>query len=65
MTAKHEAKRREDRRMTAATERVTGHFYCSSSAHMATGTPVIIRGRKVCRGCADQRRRILKEKARG
>ncbi|WP_168171220.1 hypothetical protein [Rhodanobacter sp. B04] len=27
--------------------------------------PVIIRGRKVCQACADQRKKVLREKARG
>lgn len=65
MTTKHEATKREERRLTAAAERATGQFYCSSSAHMATGTPVIIRGRKVCQACAAQRKKVLKEKNRG
>jgi hypothetical protein len=56
---------RKDRRQTAALERVTGTFHCSSSNHFATGDPVIIRGRKVCQACAAQRRQILKENARG
>jgi hypothetical protein len=56
---------RLERKQTAAVEQATGQFYCSSSAHMATGTPVIIRGRKVCQACADQRKKVLKEKARG
>jgi hypothetical protein len=56
---------RIERKQTAAAEQITGQFHCSSSNHFAAGTAVIIRGRKVCRGCADQRRRILKEKARG
>lgn len=56
---------REDRRCTAAAERATGQFHCSSSNHFATGTPVVIRGRKVCQACAAQRKKTLMEKARG
>lgn len=50
---------REDRRLTAAVEQATGKFHCSSSAHWATGAPVIIRGRKVCQACATKRRATL------
>lgn len=46
--------RRIDRRATAAADRSTGTFYCSSSAHRAAGTPIIIRGRRVCQACAAQ-----------
>ncbi len=56
---------REERRLTAAAERATGQFHCSSSAHWATGEPVIIRGRKVCQACAAKRRKTLKGKAHG
>lgn len=59
------AQRRIDRRTTAAADRSTGTFYCSSSAHRAAGKPVIIRGRKVCQACANQRRQVLKGKAHG
>jgi len=45
--------------MTAAAERVTGKFHCSSSNHWATGAHVIIRGRKVCKACADKRRSVM------
>ncbi|TPG50704.1 hypothetical protein EAH75_04500 [Rhodanobacter glycinis] len=55
------ARKVEDRRLTAVADRATGKFYCSSSAHRAIGTPVIIRGRKVCQACADKRRRVLME----
>lgn len=65
MTTTQEAKKREERRLTAAAERATGQFYCTSSNHFAAGAPVIIRGRKVCQVCADQRNKALKEKARG
>lgn len=51
--------REEERRMTAAAERVTGKFHCSSSNHWATGACVIIRGRKVCKACADKRRSVM------
>lgn len=56
---------RTERKQTAAAEQATGQFHCSSSNHFATGTPVIIRGRKVCQTCAAQRKKVLKEKGRG
>lgn len=56
---------RIDRRTTAAADRSTGTFYCSSSAHRAAGTPIIIRGRRVCQACAAQRKQVLKERDRG
>lgn len=65
MTASYEAKKREERRLTAVTERATGTFHCSSSNHRAKGQPVIIRGRKVCQACADQRKKVLKGRAHG
>jgi hypothetical protein len=64
MTNRHPAERIE-RKQTAAAEQITGQFHCSSSNHFATGTPVIIRGRKVCQACAAQRKKVLKEKIRG
>lgn len=59
------APRRIDRRNTAAADRSTGTFYCSSSAHRATGTPTFIRGRRVCQACAAQRKQVLKAKTHG
>jgi hypothetical protein len=56
---------RLERKQTAVADQITGQFHCSSSNHFATGKPVIIRGRKVCQACADQRKKVLKEKARG
>lgn len=50
---------RLERKQTAAAELATGQFHCGSSNHFATGTPVIIRGRKVCQACADQRKQRL------
>lgn len=61
----HVAQQRADRRLTAAADRATGKFYCSSSAHRSIGTPVIINGRKVCQACADKRRLVLMGKANG
>ncbi|CAM5588893.1 hypothetical protein [Rhodanobacter lindaniclasticus] len=58
------AYQRADRRRTAAAERATGQFYCSSSGHFATGDPIIVRGRKVCQACAHQRKQALKEMLR-
>lgn len=60
------ARQRDDRRLTAAADRFTGKFYCSSSAHRASGPYVLINGRKVCQACADKRRQVLKKgKANG
>lgn len=56
-------KRRKERLTTAAVERATGQFWCTSSAHFAVGEPVNVRGRKICAACAAQRARNLKEKA--
>lgn len=56
---------KKEARQTAVVEKITGQFHCSSSNHSAAGTPVIIRGRKVCQGCAAKRKQVLKEKARG
>lgn len=53
---------REEQRTTAAVDRATGSFYCSSSAHRAHGQPVIIRGRKVCQACAAQRQQVLQHR---
>lgn len=65
MTTTAKAQAREERRMTAVTEQITGKFHCSSSNHFATGKPLIIRGRKVCQACSDKRKQAIKEKARG
>ena len=63
---RHEtAQQREERRLTAAAERATGQFRCTSSAHWATGEPVIIRGRKICQACAAQRRQRLAAARKG
>lgn len=59
------AQQREERRLTAVADRATGKFYCSSSAHRASGPYVMVNGRKVCQPCADKRRRALLEKANG
>lgn len=59
------AQQREDRRLTAVADRATGKFYCSSSAHRASGPYVIVNGRKVCQACADKRRLVLMGKAHG
>ena len=56
---------REDRQFTAAAERATGQFHCSSSNHFATGEPVIIRGRKICQACAQQRAERLRNRIHG
>ena len=56
---------RIDRRRTAAAELATGKFWCTSSAHMAKGDPVIVHGRKVCAACAAKRNKVIKEKTRG
>jgi len=56
---------RAEQNLTAAVSRATGKFWCSSSAHFATGVPVMIKGRRVCAKCADQRRQVLKGNARG
>lgn len=56
---------RAERKQTAAVEQATGSFYCSSSDHLAAGTPVILRGRKICQSCADKRAQRIKGKDRG
>jgi hypothetical protein len=61
----YDARKMSERRLTAAADRATGKFYCSSSAHRATGPYVLVNGRKVCQACADKRRRVLMEKANG
>lgn len=61
MTDKREAKLRARRQMTTVADQLTGQFYCNSSNHFAAGTPVIIRGRKVCRTCADRRKRAIRQ----
>lgn len=63
--AEAEVRHNEERRLTAAADRATGKFYCSSSAHRASGPHVMVNGRKVCQACADKRRRVLLEKANG
>lgn len=65
MTKKPSAQNREERRLTAVAERATGTFHCSSSAHFATGEPAIIRGRKVCQACADQRKQRIAAMRKG
>jgi len=61
----HAAQQCADRSLTAAADRPTGKFYCSSSAHRPSGPYVIVNGRKVCQACADKRRVALLGKANG
>jgi hypothetical protein len=56
---------RIERKQTAAADQITGQFHCGSSNHFATGTPVIIRGRKVCQACAAKRRQRLAASRKG
>jgi phosphatidylserine/phosphatidylglycerophosphate/cardiolipin synthase-like enzyme len=51
----------EQRNSTDACNRATNSFHCSSGAHRAVGTPVIIRGRRVCEKCATERREQLRQ----
>lgn len=60
-----EGQNRTERQQTAAVNRFTGKFWCSSSAHMAAGEPVMVNGRQICSSCAAKRQRVMKGKARG
>lgn len=59
------ASARQQRRRTAAAERATGQFYCSSSSHFTTGDYQLLRGRKICANCAAKRIKLLRRPSDG
>lgn len=65
MTCASATNHRLEQRQTAKVESITGTFHCSSSGHFAAGKPLMLRGRKICQGCMDKRRNVMKDNARG